>query len=40
MGLVFGVVIALGWFFSYYFQNPSILYGFAIFAIVLNIASY
>ncbi len=40
MTIVFGIVIALGWFFSYYFQNPSILYGFAIFAIVLNITSY
>jgi heat shock protein HtpX len=40
MSLVCGVVIALGWFFSYYFRNPSILYGFALFAIGLNIVSY
>ncbi len=40
MSGVFVVVIALGWFFSYYFQNPSILVGFALFAIVLQIASY
>jgi heat shock protein HtpX len=37
---VFLVVIALGWFFSYYFQNPSILIFFAIFAIVLQIVAY
>jgi len=40
MGSVFLVVIGLGWFFSYYFQNPSILIFFAIFAIVLQIVSY
>lgn len=37
---VFLVVIALGWFFAYYFQNPSLVYVFAGFAIVLNIVSY
>lgn len=40
MAVVLIVVIALGWFFSYYFQNVNILYGFAIFAIVLQISSY
>ena len=40
MTLVFLVVIGLGWFFSFYFQNPSILIIFAVFAIVLNIVSY
>jgi heat shock protein HtpX len=40
MAGVFLVVIALGWFFSYYFQNPSILIIFAIFAIVLQVVSY
>lgn len=34
------VVIGLGWFFSYYFQNPNILYGFAIFSMVMNIVAY
>ena len=34
------MVIALGWFFSYYFQNPDILIFFAIFAIILQIVSY
>jgi heat shock protein HtpX len=40
MTMFFLVVIGLGWFFSYYYQNPSILYGFAIFSIVMNITSY
>jgi heat shock protein HtpX len=40
MTVFFMVVIALGWFFSYYYQNPSILYGFAIFSIVMNVTSY
>lgn len=40
MALVFGIVIALGWFLSYYYHNPDILIFFATFAIVLNIASY
>ena len=34
------VVIGLGWFFGYYFQNPDILIIFAIFAIVMNITAY
>lgn len=40
MTVFFGVVIALGWFFSYYYQNPNILYIFAIFSIGMNIVSY
>lgn len=40
MAVFFGIVIALGWFFSYYYQNPSILYFFALFSIVMNIVSY
>jgi heat shock protein HtpX len=40
MSAVFLVVIGLGWFFSYYFQNPTILIFFALFAIVLQIVSY
>ncbi|MFM7088250.1 MAG: M48 family metalloprotease, partial [Candidatus Paceibacterota bacterium] len=40
MTVFFAVVIALGWFFSYYYQNPNILYVFAIFSIVMNIVSY
>jgi len=40
MTLVFLLVIALGWFFSIYFQNPGILIFFSIFAIALNIVAY
>ncbi len=40
MAGVFGVVIALGWFFSYYFGNPDLLIFFALFAIVLQIVAY
>lgn len=34
------VVIGLGWFFSYYYQNPNILYFFVIFSILMNVFSY
>lgn len=40
MSMFFIVVIGLGWFFSYYYQNPNILYGFTIFSIVMNIVAY
>lgn len=40
MTVFFLVVIGMGWFFSYYFGNPTILYFFALFSIVMNIASY
>lgn len=40
MSMFLIVVIGLGWYFSYYYQNPSILYGFAIFSIVMNITAY
>ncbi len=40
MSLFFGVVVALGWFFSYYYSNPNILYFFVFFSIAMNIASY
>lgn len=36
----FIVVITLGWFFSYYYQNPNILYFFVVFSILMNIFSY
>jgi len=36
----FVVVIGLGWFFSYYYGNPSILIIFAVFSIVMNITAY
>lgn len=38
--MFFIVVIGLGWFFSVYFGNPNILYGFALFSIIMNIVSY
>ncbi len=40
MSLVFALVIAIGWFVSYYYQDPSILYFFVIFSVILNITSY
>lgn len=40
MACVFAVVIALGWFFSYYFQNPDIIYIFAVFAVLLQVVSF
>lgn len=40
MTIFLGVVIGLGWFFSYYYQNPSILYFFVLFSILMNITSY
>ena len=40
MSAVFLIVIGLGWFFSFYFQDPSILIIFAVFAIVLQVVFY
>lgn len=40
MTVFFGVVIALGWFFSYYYRNPSILYFFVLFSVGMNVVSY
>lgn len=40
MAVFFAVVIGLGWYFSYYYGNPSILYIFIIFSILMNITSY
>jgi len=34
------VVIALGWFISYYYGNPNILYFAVLFAVFMNIGSY
>lgn len=34
------VVIGLGYFFSYYYQDPSILVFFVIFSLIMNIVSY
>ena len=40
MAVFLAVVIALGWFFSYYYGNPNILYFFVLFSIFMNIFSY
>jgi len=40
MSVFFVVVIGLGWFFSYYYGSPEILYLFVIFSIFMNIFSY
>jgi heat shock protein HtpX len=40
MTVFFAVVIMLGWFFSYYYNNPGILYIFVIFSILMNFFSY
>ena len=40
MTVFLAVVIGLGWFFSYYFQDPLILIIFAVFAILMNITAY
>ena len=40
MTTFFGLVIGLGWFFSQYYGNPSILVFFVIFSIGMNIVSY
>ena len=40
MSVFFVIIIFLGWFLSQYYGNPSILYGFFLFSIIMNIASY
>ena len=40
MSVFFVVVIGFGWFFSYYYGNPNILYFFVAFSILMNIFSY
>ncbi len=40
MSVFLAVVIGLGWFFSYYYGNPNILYFFVAFSIFMNIFSY
>ena len=40
MTTFFVLVIGLGWFFSQYYGNPSILVFFVVFSIAMNIASY
>ncbi len=40
MSVFFAVVILFGWFFSFYYNNPNILYFFVIFSILMNFFSY
>ena len=40
MGVFFVILILFGWFFSYYYHNPNILYFFVIFSILMNFFSY
>ena len=40
MSVFFAVVIGIGWFFSYYYGSPEILYLFVIFSIFMNVFSY
>jgi len=40
MTVFFIVVIGIGWFFSYYYQNPTILIFFVIFSLIMNVVSY
>lgn len=40
MAVFLALIIALGWFASYYYNNPGILYFAVIFSIVMNVGSY
>ena len=40
MAVFFVVVILFGWFFSFYYNDPNILYFFVIFSILMNFFSY
>src|SRR3990167_8674399 len=40
MTLFFVVIIGLGWFFSFYYGNPRILYFFVVFSILMNVVFY
>lgn len=40
MTVFFAVIIGLGWFFSFYYKNTNILYGFILFSVIMNITSY
>src|SRR3989304_5166870 len=40
MSLFFVVIIVIGWWASFYFQNPNILYFFVAFSIFMNILAY
>lgn len=40
MAVFLAVVVGLGWFFSYYYNDPGLLYVFIIFSVLMNIFSY
>ncbi len=40
MSIFFAVVIGFGYFFSFYYNNPNILYFFVVFSILMNVFSY
>jgi heat shock protein HtpX len=40
MGVFFSLIVVLGWFFSYFYGNPGILYIAFIIAILMNVFSY
>lgn len=40
MSVFLAVVIGIGWFFSFYYNNPSILYFFVVFSVLMNVFSY
>ena len=40
MAIFFAIVIGLGWFFSYLYNNPGILFFAVIFSVVMNIGAY
>lgn len=40
MGVFLAVIVGLGYFISYYYQSPGILYFSIIFSVVMNIVSY
>src|SRR3989344_3864782 len=40
MAMFFVAVIGIGWFFSFYYDNPNILYFFVVFSVLMNFFSY
>lgn len=40
MALFFGIVIALGWVFSYVYESPGILYFAVVFSVLMNVVGY
>ncbi len=40
MGVFLAIVVAIGYFLSYYYQSPAIMYVAIVFALIMNITSY